>query len=549
MEFVETVFFFVILIGVLIFVHEGGHFVMAKVFKVKVHTFSLGFGPKLIGFRKGETLYKVSAVPVGGYVKMLGEDPSERIDPADQGRAFTDKPLWQRFLIIIGGPLMNAIFPLFLHFGVGLTVAEVLPSEVGTVIPGMPAYEAGMQPGDRITAVEGEPVSSFAEMVTKIEPHPGQPLEFRVRRGDDELTLTVSPEPVQRTVLLTEKETVGIIGVMSPYLAPIVGVENPDSPAGKAGLITFDRVSRADGQQVERLLDLDRILEQAAGRDVELVVERFRSDLKPPFRDPYEPLALVKTIAVPAGTNGLAELGIHDSLDFVAYVEPEGAAAAIGLERGDRLLSLDGKPYATGQIWSAIDRQPDKERVLAWSRGGQRFDQAFRPEFIPAGEAGDLGIARDAYDKGFWGFAKTASVEPIKNPSRLGNALRYSWAETLNGMRMIGLGFELLFKGEVSLRTLGGPIMIGQLAGMAGQQGASSFIWMMALISLNLALFNLLPIPVLDGGQLVFISLEAIKRKPISRLIKERVMLVGLAMILVLLVFATWNDIARLIVG
>jgi len=549
MEVIETIFFFVILIGVLIFVHEGGHFLMAKAFKVKVFTFSLGFGPKLIGFRKGETLYKISAVPVGGYVKMLGEDPSERIDPADRGRAITDKPFWQRFLIIIGGPLMNAIFPLFLHFGVGLTVAEVMPSEVGTVIPGMPAHEAGMRPGDRIVAIEGEPIASFSEMVAMIEPHPGEPLEFTVLRGEEELTLTVSPEQVKRTVLLTEKETVGIIGVMANYLAPVVGVEDPASPAGEAGLLTFDRVKSADGREIERLLDLERALVEAAGRDVELVVERFRDDLKPPFRDPYEPLALVKTISVPSGATTLADLGVHDSLDFVAYVDPEGAAAAIGIERGDRLLALDGKPYASGQIWPAIDRQPDSERLLVWSRGGQRFEKAFKPKFIPAGEAGDLGIARDAYDKGFWGFAKTTPVEPIPNPSRLGNALGYAWDETVRGVRMIGVGFKLLFKGEVSLRTLGGPIMIGQLAGMAGQQGASSFIWMMALISLNLALFNLLPIPVLDGGQLVFIGFEAIKRKPISRLVKERVMLVGLAMILVLLVFATWNDIARLIVG
>jgi regulator of sigma E protease len=545
----ETIFFFVILIGVLIFVHEGGHFLMAKAFKVKVHAFSLGFGPKLIGFRKGETLYKLSAVPVGGYVKMLGEDPSESIAPEDRGRAFTDKPVWQRFLIIIGGPLMNAIFPLFLHFGVGLTVSEVLPPEVGTVVPGMPAHRAGMRAGDQVVAVGDEPVTSFSELVSAIEPHPGEPLDFRVRRGEEELTLSISPEPVKRTVLLSEKETVGIIGVMSPYLAPVIGVERSDSPAGRAGLNTFDRVVSVDGREIERLLDLERALVDAAGSEVVVVVERMRDDVKPPFKDPYEPLALAKRISVPEGTTELAQLGIRDSLDFVAYVDPEGAAEAIGLERGDRLLSLDGRPYATGQIWPAIDRRPDQERVLAWARDELRFEKPFKPKFIPAGEAGDLGIARDAYDKGFWGFAKTAKVEPIENPSLLGGALEYAWDETVSGMRMIAIGFKLLFKGEVSLRTLGGPIMIGQLAGMAGQQGADSFIWMMALISLNLALFNLLPIPVLDGGQLVFIAFEAIKRKPINRLIKERVMLVGLAMILVLLVFATWNDIARLIVG
>jgi regulator of sigma E protease len=549
MTLLSYIFYFVILIGVLIFVHEGGHFLMAKLFKVKVHVFSLGFGPKLLGFRKGETLYKLSAFPVGGYVKMLGEDPSEEVRPADHGRAFTDKPLWQRFLIIIGGPAMNAVFPLFLHFGVGLSIGEVLPPEVGAVVPGMPAYEAGMRPGDRVLAVGGEPVETFADMVTLIEPHPDQPLEFRIRRGDDELVRSITPQANQRTVVLEEKETVGVIGVMSSYLAPVVGVDPPDSSAGRAGLRTFDRVLEAGGTKVERLIDLEQVIATAAGGEVELVVERFRDDAKPPFRDPYEPLAQQIVLPVPAGATALADVGVHDCLDFVAYVDPEGIAAGIGLERGDRLLALDGKRYAMGQLINAIDRHPDRQRTLTWSRGGQPHQSPFKPKFIAAGEAGELGVARDTYDKGFWAYGKTARTEPIDNPSRFGNAIEYALAETWADVRMMAIGFKLLFQGKISLRTVGGPIMIGQLAGVAGQQGASSFLWMMALISINLALINLLPIPVLDGGQLAFIAFEAIRRRPVSRLIKERVMIVGLAMILMLLVFATWNDIARLVVG
>jgi regulator of sigma E protease len=548
MTVVTYILYFIILIGVLVFVHEGGHFLMAKLFKVKVHVFSLGFGPKLIGFRRGETLYKVSAVPIGGYVKMLGEDPNEQVEPADAGRAFTDKQLWQRFLIIIGGPLMNAIFPLFLHFGVGLTITEVLPPEVGATVPGMPAHEAGVRAGDKIVAVDGQPIETFAEMVAMIEPHPGQPLSFTIERGDQLLERSIVPEPVKRTVVLEVKETIGVIGVMGSYLAPVLGIDDPDSPAAAAGLETFDRVVSAGGVEVKRIVDLERTLIAAAGGEIELVVERFRDDLKPPFKDPFEPLKLVFKLQVPAGAAKLADLGITDSTDFVAYVDPEGPAAQIGLERGDRLLALDGKPYAMGQIWSAIDRQPDRTRVIAWSRQGRRLEQPFKPKFIPAGDAGELGIARDAYDKGFWGFAKMAKVDLIENPALVGNALSYSLAETWADVRMIGIGFKLLFQGKISLRTLGGPIMIGQLAGMAGQQGAGSFIWMMALISINLALLNLLPIPVLDGGQIVFLGLEAVRRKPVSRIIKERVMLVGLAMIVVLMIFATWNDIARLVV-
>ena len=201
-------------------------------------------------------------------------------------------------------------------------------------------------------------------------------------------------------------------------------------------------------------------------------------------------------------------------------------------------------------MFGIFEKNPDKTHQLAWIRDGRRYEAPFKQKFIPAGEAGDLGIKRDAYDKGFWGwFGRTVSPEHVENPSLVAGAIRYAIKETWAGVRPIGIGFKLLFEGEISMRSIGGPIMIGQLAGQAGQMGASSFFWIMALISLNLGLINLLPIPVLDGGQIVLVSIEAITNRPISRTIKEKVMLVGVAMILLLMVFATWNDIARLVLG
>lgn len=551
MTVVSYALYFIILIGVLVFIHEGGHFVMAKLFKVKVHTFSLGFGPKLLGFRKGETLYKISAVPIGGYVKMLGEDPTEEIGDEDRGRAFTDKPLWQRFLIIVGGPVMNLIFPLILHFGVGLTMTDVLPSDVGFVIPDSPAAAAGLRAGDRIVSIEGSDVNTFDEMVAIVAPNPDVTLRFKIDRDGEILERDIAPESIEATVVLSEKETIGRIGVGRSYLTSTVGVTDLDGPGALAGLETFDMIVAVNKQEVKRLKDLESAIVASKGKTVTLSVRRMRADFSPksplPYNEKAEPLKI--TLPIPAHVSSLDDVGLTCSTDFVAYVDPKGAAAEIGLKRGDRLISYGGLSLGLGQISSAVYKKPGEARVLEWDRKAQRMKASFKPRFIPAGEAKDLGIARDVYDKGFETYAQTDPMKKISNPSLISSAWRYSKDETWAGIRMIGIGFKLLFRGEVSMRSIGGPIMIGQLAGMAGEQGPSSFFWMMALISLNLGFLNLLPIPVLDGGQLIFIAVEGIIRKPVSLRIKERVMVVGLAMIVMLMLFATWNDISRLIVG
>ncbi len=544
---------FIILIGVLIFVHESGHFFFAKLFKVKVHVFSLGFGPKLIGFEKGETQYKIALVPIGGYVKMLGEDPSEDVPPEDRGRAFGDKPLFQRFLIIAAGPVMNIIFPLFLHFGVGLSFHEMLPAEIGVVPPGTPAYLAGIRPGDIIDSIDDKKVSTFSDLVDAVAPRPGERIKFVIRRGDDTFERTIVPEPNEVTLILDEKETVGRIGVGRSYLSTLIGLADPKSTASQAGLKSFDLVLSVGGKPVSRLIDLEKTLVNAAGSTTSLRVKRFKSDAEPPFQPfdaMFEKNEHVIQLTVPPGTDSLQSLGIESANDFVAHVTPKGVADSIGLKRGDRLVSLDGKPYPLGQIFYAIDTNPKSTRTLAWIREGKTFQKPFKPKFIPAGEAGDLGIKQDQYDKGFWGLrGQEIAPKPIPNPAIVSNAMKYAVDRTWYGIKLIGIGFKLLFQGRVSLRSLGGPLMIGQLAGQAAQHGASTFFWMMAFISLNLGLLNLLPIPVLDGGQIVFIVLEAITQRPINRIIKERVMIVGVAMLLLLMVFATWNDIARLVVG
>jgi regulator of sigma E protease len=552
-SFFQSLPYFIILIGLLVFVHEAGHFLFAKLFKVKVHVFSLGFGPKIVGFQKGETLYKISALPLGGYVKMLGEDPTEAVGPEDKGRAFADKPPWQRLCIILGGPAMNIVFPLFLHFGAGLSMTETVPAEVGFLLSDMPAWQAGIRLGDKVIAIDDEKIQCFDDLVRIVEPAPGKKMTFKILRDGKELTVDLVPKPTVVSLILDEKETVGRIGVAPDYLTTVTAVSNPDSAAGKAGILQFDYIVAVDGTPVERLVDLEKLLVAAQGKAVSLKVRAMKKDAAPPFQpfdEQFDKMPRTLTLTVPEGATTLADIGIEPSMDFVAHVTQGGAAAAIGLKRGDKIVSLNGAAVTLTGVFSALNTSPNDTVQLGWTRGGQKFEAEYKQKFIPAGEAKDLGIKQDAYDSGFWGF-RGKSILPtlIPNPALLLNAFRRAVDETWAGIRLIGIGFKLLVQGKVSMRSIGGVIMIGKLAGEAGQAGAGSFFWVMALISLNLGILNLLPIPVLDGGQIVIIAVESIIRRTLSRTVKEKIMLFGVAMLLMLMVFATWNDIARLFVG
>ncbi len=347
----------VIVLGVLIFFHELGHFLCAKAFGVGVETFSLGFGPKLLSKTIGRTQYCISAIPLGGYVKMVGEQPDEEIDPEDQALSFTHKPVGRRMLIVAAGPLFNFFLAVVIFFMVfwasGLLVLQPV---VGEVKKDSPAQSGGLTPGDRIEAINGQAVESWADMAEAISQSEGRPLEIIVKRDDSRISLQVAPEKQSAENIFGEEQRRYVLGITA------------------AGETTSIRMGPVDA-----------------------------------FKE-----SLVRTYLI-------IELTI---------------------------------------------------------------------------------------------------VSVVK-----------------------------LIQGAVSVKTLGGPIMIAQIAGEQVQQGAVNLLFFIALVSINLGILNLLPIPVLDGGHLMFFSIEAVTGRPVNLKTREIAQQVGILLLMMLMVFVFYNDIMRIVSG
>lgn len=348
----DYVLWAVLVLGALIFVHELGHFLVAKRAGVKVLKFSLGFGPKIIGFRRGETEYLLSAIPLGGYVKMHGEDPKEEV--ADPEGSFSTKPVGWRSLIILAGPGSNFLLAIVIFWVVFMFGVPTLATKVGEVMEGFPAHEAGVQSGDRITAIDGQPIEKWEELAAQIHKSPGRPVRLTLERGERRFDLVVAPKATRQKNVFGEEQEVGLLGI---------------APAE------------------------------------EFLTER---------------------------TNPMTALG------------------------------------------------------------------------------------RAIY-------------------------------KTYDLSRLILLTFVKLIQGVVPAKTIGGPLLVAQMAGQQARQGVLNLMFFTALLSINLGILNLLPIPILDGGHLFFSLIEAVRGKPVSLQKREMAQQVGLALLVALMIFAFYNDIFRLL--
>src|SRR5438105_453866 len=534
-----TLIAFAVLISVIVFFHELGHLLVGKWLGVKAVRFSIGFGPRLAGFMWGETEYRISLLPLAGYVKFAGDNPLEELAPEDRGRGFLEQPPRKKAAIAFAGPAANFVLALVLYFAINAAPHRDLSTLVGYVKPGSPAALAGVRYGDRILAVDGETVNGFLVLQEKIRAHAGRPLTLALQRGSERFEVRLTPAVHEETnPIETVKQ--GRIGISaSPRMAEIA-VTGPGTPAARSGLRTFDFVVKLAGRAVPNYEELSQMLGSLRGPvDVEVLRRR-------EVQAPGGTLWVEEPLQLTLDARG-ADSGI-ESADLTLFaVQPGSAAAEAGLRRGDRVLSLADK---TAVAWF------DEVETVRRAMGAEPFPMTVRREGRVVtvtvrqhlrktrDEAGvrvqlpELGAAPDAAI-----FAGEPERIQVRYP--LSEAVSRSATEPAGAIRGLALGIAKIVSGRISSEAIGGPIMIADVARKAADEGWQVFVYVMAMISVNLGLMNLIPLPVLDGFHVLSAGIEGVRRRPLSLRFREIANVVGIALVLGLMLFALRNDAMR----
>ncbi len=535
--------FTALLLGVLVTVHELGHFLVAKALNVKVLRFSIGFGPRIFGFTRGETEYRVAWIPLGGYVKMAGEQPYEELPPEEAKRGFLAQAPWKRALIVSAGPVFNLVFPILVYFFVFFGEHTGTAPVVGSVEPGSPAAMAKLEPGDRILSVDDEEVRTFEELQGALQPRYDKEIRLTLKRGDQQLVSRLTPARNNETNML---ETVprGMIGIRSTR-PPVLGVPE-GSAAHAAGLRTFDRIISINDAPVRSELEMIAAIKKAEGT-LSVAVAR-PTPLVLPGASFSAPSMVTLKVPKQEGTS-YAALGGAETADlYVSGVRAGGEAEKAGMHRGDRLLSVNGQPLASAFVLDlALNRSQDKPFKLSWRSGAEEKSAELRQVLIEVTDG--YGQKSQVLDAGFAHYLPSPAENPAteKVTLRMGavDALAQSLRIVPQVIRQTAMIIPRMFTDENVRKNVGGPIMLYQLASKSAEEGVDYFLHVMAVISVNLGLMNLLPIPILDGFHLLAALWEGVRRRPIPMRAREVANMIGLALLIVLMVRVFYNDLTR----
>lgn len=538
---------FLIMLAPLVIVHELGHFLFAKLFNVKAEAFSIGFGPRLWRRQIGETEWRVSLIPLGGYVKLLGEDPDAPLAPEDKKRSLQSQAPWKRFFIYFGGPLFNFLWAILVYMAIIAIGEPQMASQIGRVVPATQADKAGFLSGDLIKTINGNAVRKFEEVNAAVDASPDREMTFAVSRKDvrsgeaKDLEVKVTPHKADGFSIYGEQTHVGEIdGLLPTARAATVGVSNLDGIAGKAGIRTGDTIVKFAGRDVK------------SWEEVELLYGTLPAGA---------PLALeLKAQTQPTGTLALnwtkpktfeslgTDFGLYSSENFIEKTVEKSPALEAGIRPGDRIVSIDGNPiphfFALKEAVQKGGEKNGKIKVI-WEREGKVIEQVINPTAT---------VSRDALLNKQTQFTigvipNIIWAEPLTITERVLNPFVLVYKGTA---RMLDFTYrnvvsiKKMFTGDVSVATLGGPILIGKIAGESLSRGLIAFLSTMAILSIGLGVLNLFPVPVLDGGHIVLLVIETIRGKPLSMKQLEAVQMFGLSMIAVLMIVVLKNDLTRL---
>lgn len=645
-------------LGFVIFIHELGHFLLAKWNGVKVEKFSIGFGPTLFGFRRGETEYVVAAIPLGGFVKMLGEGTEDEQNKSTDPRAYPNKSVGARMAIISAGVVMNVLFGLacFVYsYGRGL---DAIPAQVGAVVPGSPAYRAGMRPGDTIVSIDGRRDINFTTLTLKVSlSGADEVLRFGVERPGHEGLIEMDIHPVRQA--RSERPMIGVVpaeGLMvATFLSP-AGMDQPPaypgldraederisdtlaaagpadqplvplhdaiayerllaanldrpikhlierrvgssgedgpvqerveltapkasfvdfgmrlkiepisavqagSPAEAAGFRPGDRIVRVDGDAEFDPMRLPSLCHRRAGQTMTFEVEREAADggrkvqtltATPDSSPPWSWTELHTELDVP-GLGFCYPVSPH-----VVAVKPDSPAARAGLKPGDVINAMTLKRSKAARSAGAKSTAAEKPRTLKFDDGSATWVYAF----------GSVQLLRDLdVELVVNQSSQPTAVQPQRDetwpyPSRgllfltlrrkmppqpIGSASRLGFDDTVENILSIYAMFRSLFTGRVGVSSLGGVITISRVAFGAARSGLPYLIHFLGILSVNLAVLNFLPIPPLDGGQMVFLIAEKVRGRPLPESAVIAGTYLGLFLVLGLMIFVTFQDIFRL---
>lgn len=551
-----SVVYFMLSVGVLVVIHEAGHFVAAKLLDVKVLRFSFGYGRPLVRAQLGETEYQIAVFPIGGYVRILGieGDPSgpEAVNHADVGRSLASRPLWQRLTIILAGPAANLLLPTIIYFAFYAGHTMVGAPVIGDVLDSGVAQRAGLEPGDRVVEIDGTAVRYWEDIEHRVQSAPGKELHVRFTRSGKVFERYLTP--IEETVWSKDRDgkasLQGRVGITYAPFVPLVGVIDEQSPAARAGLHTHDLVISIDGQPVRNWSDVQRHLGKLARRTSMVY---FRGSelpgipavelLSPGFADLVPDTQLDPTLKRETYT------GIEHAEMFVARVDPGSPADGAGLKVGDLVVALDDKPVVH---WMDLDQRLQAEPTRTFKVTWKRPAAAGKTETITAELTQVWRKELDEYDHTVTRLVfgahndvdrGTGTMTPVEG--RFGYAFGKAVERTGDSIRTMVTGFFHILGGDKPTEALGGPLMMYRVAKVSGDQGWDTFWLMIALISINLGLINLLPIPMLDGGHLLVFGIEGARRKPLSQKARVRIQQVGLGVIVLITILASRNDVVR----
>ncbi len=542
---IKAILLAVIPLGFLIFIHELGHFLAAKKAGIKVNTFSIGFGPKIVGYTYKDTEYRLSLLPFGGYVQMEGENPNEQTGAEGE---FASASLGNRAFVVIAGPAVNLLFGVLVYwfvFSVGINAdairlingltgqsigSEQKGVQVGLMADDGPAAVAGVMPGDSIVAINGANITNWDRFREEVTLNPKKELELVVERNGMLKTLTIVPDAVKQGP--TE---VGIVQA-SLKTDTFVGEIVPESRAAQVGLKKGDKIDFINGQKVYNTPSFgpgiwsdssDWIL--AKYQNIYENIDQNRDSFELNINREGESL----TFQLPVEWN------------MRVRVKKNSTAYKAGIRTGDILATFDGKIVDSKSLYSELNAAMDETVTLAFIRNGTVTNYTLSPDDIskPHKNGTFYGLRWQTLLSGMTITAPEIPTQYYGFIDAITNGLKSSWLTCTAIARML----KKLFVGEVSPKHLAGPFGIGAMTNtMFENVGLNSVLFFIGFISINLAIVNLLPIPIADGGHLLFFALEKIRGRPVPLKAQAIIQQVSVVLILALFLYITWYDLLRL---